>query len=84
MNIREMFQREEFIKDTIEKLSEKVKNANSDVAQINVNTIYITAQEAQQIATCLDWLEQIFTVNINHIDIDIIRIEDQGFRWRNI
>ena len=25
MNIREMFRREEFIKDTIEKLSEKVK-----------------------------------------------------------
>lgn len=56
MNIREMFRREEFIKDTIEKLSEKVKkkNANSDVAQINANTIYITVQEAQQIATCLD------------------------------
>lgn len=82
MNIREMFRREEFIKDTIEKLSEKVKNANSDVAQINANTIYITVQEAQQIAECLDWLEQIFTVNINHIDI--IKIEDQGFRWQNI
>jgi hypothetical protein len=74
MNIREMLSYEKYINDTIDIFSKAVKDSETGIQLGAFNKISITLDEARRIAKCLDWLQAIFTQNINDIEVDNVNI----------
>ncbi len=74
MKIREMIDRERYVKNTIDKFSEEIKE-NDDLARLRLNTTYndiaISKTTCRQIARCLDWLKIMITRTIDDLDVDI-------------
>lgn len=72
MKIREMLEIEDYIKETIHVFSIKVKEAG-DSMECNRRVI-LPINEAERIANCLDWLEDIVSSNIDNINIEEVNI----------
>ena len=79
MKIREMIEREEYIKNTIDKFSKEIKE-NTDFMRLRLNMtdneVVISKTTCRQIARCLDWLEAIFKQNIDSISVYDVSIKN--------
>lgn len=79
MKIREMIDREEYIKNTIDNFSKEIKE-NTDFTRLRLNMtdndVVISKTTCRQIARCLDWLQAIFTQNIDSISVYDISIKN--------
>ena len=75
MNIREMLWYEKYINDTIDIFAKAVKSSETAIQLGAFNKISITTDDARRIAKCLNWLQNIFTHNINDIEVDNVCID---------
>lgn len=74
MKIREMIDRERYVKNTIDKFSKEIKE-NTELTRLRLNMtdndVVISKTTCSQIARCLDWLEIMITRTIDDVDVDI-------------
>ena len=76
MNIREMLEREKYINDTIDYFSKRVRASENEIQLFDRDkVIRIPVGTAKKIADCLDWLQKIFTQNINSISVNEVGIK---------
>ena len=76
MKIREMLEREKYINDTIDDFSKRVRAAENEIQFLDRDKeIRIPVGTAKKIADCLDWLQEIFTQNINNISVYDVSIK---------
>lgn len=79
MKIREMIEREKYIDDTIDKFSKEIKE-NTDFTRLRLNMtendVVISKTTCRQIARCLDWLQTIFTQNIDSFSVYDVSIKN--------
>ena len=74
MKIRELIERERYVKNTIDEFSKEIKK-NTDLARLRLNLtgddVAISKTTCKQVAMCLDWLKIMITQTIDNMDVDI-------------
>lgn len=79
MKIREMIEREEYIKNTVDKFSREIKE-NTDFTRLRLNItdndVVVSKTTCLQVARCLDWLQAIFKQNIDSISVYDVSIKN--------
>lgn len=75
MKIREMLEREKYIDNTIDEFAKRTRYMEAQIGWDNPS-INISVNNARHIATCLEWLHEIFKQNIDSINIRDVSIEN--------